>query len=212
MLGGMAQLLGVVLVGAIALPAHAAPRPKGKVVRVERARGAVVIPRVCDMQADKSGMCLGTQPLVGEMVMVLDETGVIAQARIVDVSSFATGIGASLPAGCNSLWRIKTEVVVGDLSTIPMRTIGVVDPEVHPRKARMYAQASMPPHPNGSSNEKVLAAIDRNGDGNADILLTQTACDDGAGQATTGMCVDEWARVGGKMAKVQQTNFSTCGF
>lgn len=202
----MTWLMGVVLVGAVALPAQAAP--SGKVVRVERARGAMVIPRVCDMQADKTGLCLGTQPLPGEVVMVLDETGVIAQARIIEVTAFATGTAA----GCNALWRIKTDVVVGDLSAIPMRTIGVVDPEVHPHKARMYAQASLPPHPNGSSSEKVLAAIDRNGDGSPDIVLTQTTCDDGAGQSGSGMCVDEWARVAGKMTKVQQTNFSACGF
>ncbi len=203
----MTRLLGVVLVGAIALPAQAAPRARGKVIRVERVRGPLMIPRVCDIQADKTGLCLGGQPLSGEMVMVLDETGVIAQARIIDVAAFAVGMGSS----CNALWRIKTEIVVGDLSTIPMRTIGVVDPEVHPRKGRMYPSSALPHHPNSNSHDKVLAAIDRDGDGAPDIVLTQSACDDSNGQASTGMCVDEWTRVGGEMARVQQTNFSSCG-
>lgn len=206
----MTRVLGVVLVGAIALPAQAAPRarPQGKVVRVERARGPAVIPRICDIKADKKGTCLGTRPGVGEVVMVLDETGVVAQVRINEVTEFSSGIGAS----CNVLWQITTDVIAGDLSAIPGRTVGLIDPEVHPHNARIFAQTSMPDPPSGNSNDKVVAAIDRNGDGNPDVVIAQTACEDHGSPPNTGMCFDEWSRVGGKLAKVQQTNFSACGF
>jgi hypothetical protein len=206
MLGGM-RLVTMVLVGAIALPATGAPRVRGKVVRIERARGTAATPRVCDVRADKGGTCLGSEPVIGEVVTVLDETGVIAEVRIVEAAAFSTG--GTNP--CLSLWNIKTEVVRGDLASIPMRTIGIVDPEVHPRKGKMLPKEQFPSPPSGRSDEQVVVAVDRDGDRTADILLTQNQCD-GTSPIPGGSCIDEWARVGGRMIRVQQTNFATCGF
>jgi len=207
MLGGMVRSLCLVLVGAFALPATAAPRPKGKVVRIERQRGTAVTPRVCDVRADKAGTCLGPEPTIGELITVLDETGVIAEVRISEATAFSTGGNNA----CQSLWNIKTEVVRGDLTSIPMRTIGVVDPEVHPRKGRMMPKEQFPPPPSGRNDEQVVVAVDRDGDRTADIVLTQNACE-GTGSVPGGSCIDEWARVNGRLVKVQQTNFATCGF
>jgi len=195
------------VVGAFALSAAAAPRAKGKVVRVERQRGTAVTPRVCDVRADKAGTCLGPEPQIGEVIIVLDENGVIAEARITEAVAFSTG-GSN---ACQSLWNIKTEVVRGDLTTIPLRTIGVVDPEVHPRKGRMLPKEQFPPPPSGRSDEQVVVAVDRDGDRTADIVLTQNSCD-GSSAVQGGSCIDEWARVNGRLIKVQQTNFATCGF
>jgi len=195
------------VVGAFALPAAGAPRAKGKVIRVERQRGTAVTPRVCDVRADKAGTCLGPEPQIGEVITVLDENGVIAEVRIVEAVAFSTG-GSN---ACQSLWNIKTEVVRGDLTTIPLRTIGVVDPEVHPRKGRMMPKEQFPLPPSGRSDEQVVVAVDRDGDRTADIVLTQNACD-GTNAVQGGSCIDEWARVNGRLIKVQQTNFATCGF
>jgi hypothetical protein len=211
MLGGMTRLMCILLVGAMVLPAVAAPRAKGKgkgrVVRVERARGSAVTPRVCDVRADKAGTCIGTEPSIGELVTVLDENGVIAEVRITEATPFSTGGTAS----CTSLWNIKSEVVRGDMSAIPLRTIGVVDPEIHPRKGRMLGRDQFPASPSGRNDEQVVVAVDRDGDREADIVLTQTACDSSSG-LPGGSCLDEWARVNGHMVRVQQTNFAVCGF
>lgn len=202
-------ILVVGLIGAFALigAARAAPRAKGKVIRIERARGSAAIPRVCDVRGDTGGTCLGTQPVVGEIVTVLDENGVIAEVRIIEATAFSTGSTNN----CQSLWSIKTESVKGDLASIPLRTIGVVDPEVDPRKGRMLPRDQFPPPPSGRSDEQVVVAIDRDGDRSSDIVLTQSQCD-GASPVPGGSCIDEWARVNGRMVRVQQTNFATCGF
>ncbi|MBA3455264.1 MAG: hypothetical protein H0T42_19390 [Deltaproteobacteria bacterium] len=198
-------LLSGLLVGALALPAGGNPRARGKVIRVERQRGTAVTPRVCDVRADKAGTCLGPQPTIGEVITVLDETGVIAEVRISEATAFSTGGSTA----CQSLWNIKTEVIRGDLASIPLRTIGVVDPEVHPRKGRMMSKEQFPAPPSGRTDEQVVVAVDRDGDRTPDIVLTQAPCD----QASPGgSCIDEWARVNGRLVKVQQTNFSSCGF
>jgi hypothetical protein len=208
MLGGMTRLVAfVVVVGAFAPPATGAPRAKGKVVRVERQRGTAVTPRVCDVRADKAGTCLGPEPALGELITVLDENGVIAEVRITEAVAFSTG-GTN---ACQSLWNIKTEIVRGDLASIPLRTIGVVDPEVHPRKGRMMPKEQFPAPPSGRNDEQVVVAVDRDGDRTADIVLTQNTCD-GVSPVPGGSCIDEWARINGRLVKVQQTNFATCGF
>ena len=195
------------VVGALVVPAAGAPRARGKVVRVERQRGTAVTPRVCDVRADRAGTCLGPEPTIGELITVLDETGVIAEVRISEATAFSTGGSIA----CQSLWNIKTEVVRGDLTSIPLRTIGVVDPDLHPRKGRMLPKEQFPPSPSGRSDEQVVVAVDRDGDREADIVLTQNTCD-GAGPVPGGSCIDEWARVNGRLVKVQQTNFASCGF
>ena len=208
MLANMTRLACILVVGATALigmRAFAGPRAKGKVVRVERSRGTAAIPRVCDIRGDRSGTCLGSEPMVGEIVSVLDETGVLAEVRITEATAFATGVGT-----CTSLWNIKTDVVRGDVSSIPLRTIGVVDPQIHPRRGRNLTREQFPPSPSGRPDDQVVIAVDRDGDGAADILMTQTACD-GAG-ASSGSCLDEYANMNGRMVRVHQTNFATCGF
>ncbi len=189
------------------LPAMGAPRARGKVVRVERQRGTAVTPRVCDVRADRAGTCLGPEPTLGELITVLDENGVVAEVRITEATAFSTS-GSN---ACQSLWNIKTEIVRGDLATIPMRTIGVVDSDVHPRKGRMLPKEQFPQPPSGRSDEQVVVAVDRDGDREADIVLTQNTCDV-SGAGASGSCIDEWARVNGRLVKVQQTNFASCGF
>ncbi len=121
---------------------------------------------------------------------MLDENGVIAEVRITEAAAFSTG-GSN---ACQSLWNIKTEIARGDLASIPLRTTGVVDPEVHLRKGRMMPKEQFPQLPSGCSNEQVVVAVDRDGDRTADIVLTQNASD-GASPVPGGSCIDEWARV-----------------
>jgi hypothetical protein len=194
----------LVVAAASALPASAAPRAKGKVVRVERARTTAVAPRICLVQSEDSGMCFGRQPGIGERVIVMDETAVIAEARITGAGLFNLGRSTR----CDSVWKIDVQLVRGTLDSSRGGVLGVVDPLIADgeRKARMFAHSQLPSHPAGSSSDKVVVAIDRDGDNSEDIVLTQTTCDGGSV-----MCFDEWARVGNRFSRVAQLNLASCG-
>jgi len=217
----MTRLWCVLLVGALALPASGAPgsgkpegkpdgkpegKPEGKVVRVERNRGTTTIPRVCDVRPSGAGTCIGSEPVPGEIIVVLDETGMIAQVRILEATGYSTGG----PIACDSLWAIKTELVRGDLSTIALRAIGVVDPEVQPKKARVLGKDRYPTSPSGKVDEHVVVAVDRDGDREPDIVLTQSSCD-GSGSFVGGACVDQYSRLGGRLVRIQHSSFANCG-
>lgn len=208
MLGAMKRVLASgLLVGVLAPPAGAEPRVHGKVVRVERTRGPAVAPRICDLGPNHEGICLGGAPIVGDLVTVLAEHGVLGDARITEIQPFAPG-GAS---ACASLWNVKTELVRGDLSSAPGRTLGLVDPTVHPRKGRLLARDRYPAPPSGRRDDQVVLAVDRDGDDTADLVMTQSSCEaTSAGPA--GACVDAWARVRGRLVHVQHTNFAACSF
>ncbi len=198
--------LAVVLVGAAVSVAAAAPRPKGKVIRVERSRSSSAPPRVCEVHTDGAGVCFGTEPAIGDIMMVLDESGVIAETRITDATSFSTG---GINQTCNALWNVKSRVVRGDLANVTSRNFGIVDAEIHPQRGRVLKD-QLPPSPSGDPSDVVMIAVDRDGDRDPDILVVQSNCD-GLALATSGSCLDSWARVKGRMVRVQQTNFATCG-
>lgn len=203
------RVLAVVLVGAAVsvAGAAAAPRPnKGKVVRVERQRAANAPPRVCEIHVDGGGVCFGAEPLVGDLVMVMDENGVVAETKISEAKAFQTGSNQV----CNALWNVKSELVRGDLTNVSSKNFGVVDAEIHPQKGRIFLKDQFPPSPSGDANDVVMIAVDREGDRTADIVVVQSDCD-GANSGGGGACLDAWARVKGRMVRVQQTNFATCG-
>jgi len=193
----------VVLVGFGTVPAAGSPRAKGKVVRVERERQSSVTPRICDVQADKSGNCFGPEPKLGDVITLVDETGIVGEARITETSAFALAGRAS--KGCDGLWAVKTEVLRDDLANMVGRTMGVIDPAMHPRLGRMIPKEQLSP-PSGRSDEVPAVGFDRDGDRVADIILSQSSCD-GSGS----MCIEEWLRVEGRMVRVHQVNFQNCG-
>lgn len=198
------RVLAVVLVGSAISAATAAPR--GKVVRVERQRSSNAPPRVCEIHVDGTGVCFGAEPRVGDLVMVLDENGVVAETRVTEATPFQTGSSQA----CTALWNVKSEVVRGDLATVSSRNFGVVDGEIHAQKGRIIPKDQYPPAPSGDANDVVMIAVDREGDRTADIILVQSNCDVASG-GSGGACLDAWARVKGRMVRVQQTNFATCG-
>ena len=203
----MARLWSVVLVGGlVGLAPQSFAKPAGKVVRVERARGVGSTPRVCDVRPSGAGTCIGSAPIPGEIIVVLDENGVLAQVRILDATGYSTGG----PIACDHLWAIKTELVRGDLTNVAQRAVGVVDPAVQPRKARVLAKERYPSPPSGKVDEHVVVAVDRDGDHEADILLTQSSCD-GSGSFVGGACIDQYNRVDGRLVRVQESSFANCG-
>lgn len=205
MLRGMSRALGPgLLVVALMASAAAAPRAKGKVVRVERHRGSSVLPRICDVQNDRTGNCFGEEPKTGDLITLVDENGITGEVRITEVIAFS--LAGRNSKGCDGLWSIKHELLRGDLSTVSGRTMGVIDPGMHPRNGRMIPKEQLQP-PSGRSDEVPAIGFDRDGDRVADIILSQSSCD-GSGS----MCIEEWLRVEGRMVRVHQVNFQTCGF
>jgi len=206
MLGGMSRTRYLVVATAllgVAAP-EAAPRAKGKVVRVERRRSSSVTPRICDVQADRTGNCFGVEPKLGDLITLLDDSGVIGEARITEVAPFAL---AGRGKGCDGLWTVKTEMLRGSISSGVGRTMGVVDPAMHPRLGKLVPKEQLQ-SPSGRQDETPQIGFDRDGDRTADIILSQSTCD---GQGS--MCIEEWVRGGdGRMVRVHQLNFQTCGF
>lgn len=206
MLGGMSRVRYVVVAAAaLCAVADAQPRPKGKVVRVERHRASNVTPRICDVQADKTGNCFGEEPKIGDVITLLDDSGIIGEARIIEVQAFAlAGRGSK---GCDGLWSVRTELVRGDLTATVGRTMGVVDPAMHPRLGKLVPKEQLQ-SPSGRPDEQPAIGFDRDGDRTPDIILSQSTCD---GQGS--MCIEEWVRGNdGRMVRVHQVNFQTCGF
>jgi hypothetical protein len=201
------DVIAVVLVGATAFGlATAAPRPhKGKVVRVERSRAANAPPRVCEIHTDGSGVCIGAEPGIGDVVMVMNDSGVVAETKITEAAGFATGSNQV----CGALWNVKSDLLRGDLTNVTARNFGVVDAEIHPQKGRIVGKEQTIVSP-GDPSDTVIVAVDRDGDRTADIIVVQSNCD-GLAPGGGGACLDSWARVKGRMVRVQQTNFATCG-
>jgi hypothetical protein len=183
-----------------AAPASAAP--SGRVVRIERAgRGATDAPRLCEIRGD-SGTCVGDEPKAGQTVTVLDERHVIAEVQIVEATPFV--------ASCPSLWSVKTRALRGTMTEGD--GIGVIDPAVNPTRARVIDKDRAPGSPSGQPGEEVWRAVDRDGDGTADILITRYSCDASSKPLAGGStyCIDVWARMGTRMGKTTQLNFSQC--
>jgi len=203
----MLRLAGLALViASVTASVNTAAAPSGRVVRVIRAgdaRGAA--PRLCDIRGD-SGTCIGEQPRNGQHVLVLDEHRVVAEVQIVEATSSI--------ASCQSVWTVKTRPVHGVASDSD--GIGVIDLRLDPSRARVLEKARNPASPSGHPGDEVLRAVDRDGDGIADILITRYSCDV-SGKPSAGpssSCIDIWARTsaqsGGKLVRASQLNFAPC--
>ena len=174
--------------------------PRGRVIRVDRTNdGRAVAPRVCVLHAE-GGMCLGEQPAPGQTVHMLDEQHVVAAVQIVEATNSLTG--------CPNVWMVKTR----EVNSVPIDSdgVGVIDPHLDPNRAHALDKAHMPASPSGLSGDDVWQAIDSDGDGSADIVVTRYGCDSAGKPATRAStyCIDVWARTGSRMTRT--THFSQC--
>ena len=186
---------------AAASPPPAPRAPSGRVVRVERTGISRIAPRLCDIHGD-TGNCVGDEPRPGQVVVVLDEHHVVAEVQILEAVSFS--------ASCAMLWTVKTRILRG--STLEGDGIGVIDPGLDPGRAHLIDRAHLPGSPSGSPDDEVWRAIDRDGDGAADILITRYNCDASGRSTSTSVtsCLDLWARTGARMTRTTQLNFALC--
>jgi hypothetical protein len=204
----VSRLTGFVLAaGALSLgaTAMATAGAHGQVIRIERSGNAShVAPRLCEIRGD-SGTCVGEEPHAGQSVVVLDERRVLAELQILEV--------ASAVAACPNLWTVKTRTLRGAVTDGGGNNgIGVIDPALHPTRARVVDKDHVPPAPDGVPGAEVWRAIDRDGDGTADILITRYTCDASGRAVSNGStgCIDVWAKLGPRMTRTTQLNFTQC--
>jgi hypothetical protein len=194
----MSRLVAVALcVGSTAI---AAP---GRVMRVERTGGGGgAPPRLCEIRGS-GGTCLGDEPRVGQIVAVLDTERVAATQEVVEVTAMV--------ARCPVLWSVKTRPLRG---APPEREgVGVIDAGLNLARAHVIEADRVTARP-GQPGEEVWRAVDRDGDGAPDILITRYVCD-AAGQLVAGgsaYCIDVWSRMGARMTRTTQLNFAQCNF
>jgi hypothetical protein len=178
--------------------------PHGQVIRIERSgNGAHVAPRLCEIRGD-NGTCVGEEPRAGQTVVVLDERRVLAELQILEV--------ASVVAACPNLWTVKARPLRGAVSDNGNNGIGVIDPALHPSRAHVLDKDHAPAAPEGLPGVEVWRAIDRDGDGTADILITRYTCDASGRPVSSGStaCIDVWAKLGPRMTRTTQLNFAQC--
>ena len=122
--------------------------------------------------------------------------------QILEATSF-------LPS-CPMLWTVKTRLVRG---AVPDSDgIGVIDPSLDVARAHLINRIQLPSNPGGISDDDVWRAVDRDGDGAADILITRYGCDAEGhpSSAASTFCIDLWARTGARMTRTTQFNFGLC--
>ncbi len=205
MLAVMLRLTSLILVGALALTAWGAPH--GRVVRVERQRtGTAAVPVLCEVKSDASGMCVGPEPHVGDTITVVDDTHTVAEVRITK--------SQALSPKCDTLWQISGEVVRGDMTqSRSSKQIGLIDGSLDRRVARRVDEDRIK-SPTDNPETRVLLGVDRDGDGTADVVITQFNCD-AQGQPTSSgtavdFCIDIWSERDTVMKRTWSTKLQAC--
>jgi hypothetical protein len=174
-----------------------ADAPRGRVVRIERTRVVpLVTPVLCvQMLMDGTGLCIGPQPKAGEVIVVVDETQVLAEIRV-DTTTKAM-------ANCDAVWNIGGTVVRGDPTQgRRSRSIGLIDGGVDRQNSRRVPDSKVTrPAP----DSRVEIGIDRDGDGHADVIAAEAACPNVGGE-----CIEFWTRRAKGMERVWSTNLRAC--
>jgi hypothetical protein len=108
------------------------------------------------------------------------------------------------------LWTVKVRPQRG--ATADTDGIGVIDPSLVVTRAHLLDRGRLPSSPSGMPDDEVWRAIDRDGDGAADILITRYGCDASGrpGSVGSAFCIDVWARTGARMTRTTQLNFALC--
>jgi hypothetical protein len=180
----------------LALSSVAIAAPHGKVVRVERhADGPIAEPRLCQFQSrDVTGVCLGLVK-AGDVAVILSNDAVVGEVRIDE--SHAT------KDGCEVLENVKGTLISG---AVTQMNLGIVSGGIDRTRGRLMPDTANIASPNG--RDQVRVAVDRDGDGVADIVMTQSQCD---ANSSPGSCFDMWASGSGRvMHQVLHVNLQSC--
>jgi len=196
-----AAALGV----AAAHPAAAGPRRKGKVVRVSRE-----LPRVstslrwCGLYDLEVGTC--TTPVeVGDTGLVVDNEGNYGRARVIESHPVYDDCGTA------TAWQIVIDTSALSQRDYSYSAILVLDHEVAPLGRTLSTSAELR---DARPGEVVNQVLDDDGDGRADLVISQFACDqhgqpadvDGASHG----CTSYWVSVRGDWRVARTDSTAVC--
>jgi hypothetical protein len=209
----------VALVGAVLGPAWAGPEAgrAGRVVRVERPRLQPPEPvRFCIITnpAERGMVCYGrTSPAPGTRFSVLDDSGLRGQVTAREATRAEAYDGCQL----GTAHQVTFDTDGADLGNTPTFYQVAIQGVSLERGARLLRDPQIRA-PSGRSNEQVWAALDRDGDGMADLLGTAYDCTGEerdlprapAGQQIAPLCLDYWLRDQVDWTKVGRDVFLQC--
>jgi hypothetical protein len=202
---------------ALAVPASAAPRRTGRVVRVERPRLSAPDPvHVCPVGNPAEGkmICYGQNPPeVGAKFTLIDDHGIRGQVVVREVarSTFdACQLGTA--------HDVTIEVDEGSLQgTVAYNVVAVRGVEVE--EGGRVLPPRLRDSPSGRPNEHVWSTIDRDGDAEADMLGTAFDCEGEVPdpppappgrQKVAPVCIDYWTRDSAEWTRVGRDLFFNC--
>jgi len=197
-------LAGLLLAAALG---SAGAAPPGRVVRVERA-AILSVPRVCVLLGGRGqSTCFG-QPTVGERIAFIDMVDRTVRGELVIES-----VGP--PTELESLGLCVSSGAHGVRGTSAARldeshqVVGLRGARLNPRISRVLTDA-LPP--SGRGEESVELAIDSDGNGRADLVLTQYSCDATGAMSASGesRCLDTYVEQRGTLRRVQQDILRNC--
>lgn len=205
MLAPIARGLGLLLVGALALSADAAPR--GRVVRVER-NSIGAVPRLCSMGGRRGeGTCFG-QPHEGETIEIVDPAARrLRGAFVIESVTEAAELASLALCVSTGVHTVRGSYAIG--ADEGGRVWGLRGAKLNRKVARVLGDV---PPPSGRSEESVAFAVDADGNGRPDLLLTEYACDENGAPTSgaEGRCFDTYLEQRGGMHRVQQDILRTC--
>jgi hypothetical protein len=162
--------LAVVLVASVAVAAADAKRRRGKVVRVERGRGAApMVPRICSIDTSGNLGCWGQPPRKGEIGAVITEQRRIATVAVTKVEPQVDSCGTT------TSWGGTGEVRSGALDQAYGMQYLLLDlPSTPHSRVVSYPGVTSPSRP---QVEQIYFGIDDDGDNLLDFLVGYFACD-----------------------------------
>lgn len=157
---------------AAAAVAAAAPRPRkrpGKTVRVERKQPQIASKsRLCPLYDRDVGSC-PREVMVGDVGLVVDAEGTYGEATITEVTRISDTCGNPVT------WNIVIDLSRLTSSDFSYNAMLVMDHRVADNGRTVAAAMEAP---SGRPDENVQHALDDDGDGQPDLLVTIYACDE----------------------------------
>jgi hypothetical protein len=184
--------------------------PRGRMVRVERDVAAAV-PRICLMGAGgDSHVCLG-QPRPGERIAVFSPSeprmrGELVIDTVTDATALSSG-GLCISGGAATVKGWYAAGSAGDDNVTGLRGA-----RVNPDISRVLSGVKAP---SGRDDERVDLAVDADGNGSADLVVTAYSCTaEGAPAQGAGpdapRCLDTYTIQRGKLRRAHQDIVRSC--
>ena len=176
-------------------------------MRVERPRhgGGGERIRFCTVMGDEAKMvCIGNPPpRPGGLIELVEYMGSYrGQARVVAVEAY----DESFAQCTDNTYSVTIEMVDGAQAPSSI-LFGLMGFPVDPQRGRMITDLGTLKPPGGRSGESPVFAVDREGDGTADLMVTYYDCTNEVRvkpMAPTANCLEYWRNDGGDSWRLVQ--------